>query len=150
MQQVVGGKRRLTMVLSDLDHLERGDETRRGAERGSRGQRAARLMSVSSVQILQDIAHLLGGRNDTHTLTDIAQDIDLDAEVVRLFARSFDAAGQLSVRQYPQLEQLRREIIQIEASVTKTMEALAKSLVHGEKSHRGDAAAEESGEEKSG
>ena len=82
--------------------------------------------SSRTLQAMQDIAHLLDGRNDTHTLTDIAQDIDLDAEVVRLFSRSFDAAGQLSVRQYPQLEQLRREIIQIEASVTKTMESLVK------------------------
>ncbi|MGB1598298.1 MAG: hypothetical protein ACPIOQ_36405, partial [Promethearchaeia archaeon] len=57
--------------------------------------------SSRTLQAMQDIAHLLDGRNDTLTLTDIAQDIDLDAEVVRLFARSFDAAGQLSVRQYP-------------------------------------------------
>ena len=67
---------------------------------------------------MQEISQLLDGRNDTTTLSDIAQDIDLDPEVVRLFERSFDASGQLSIRQYPQLDQLRKEIIQIESSVT--------------------------------
>ena len=73
-----------------------------------------------------EISKLLDGRNDTATLTDIAQDVDLNPEVVRLFERSFDAAGQLSVRQYPQLDVLRKEIQQIEASVTKTMDSLVK------------------------
>jgi hypothetical protein len=75
---------------------------------------------------MQQISKLLSDRNDTATLTDISQDIDLDPEIVRLFERSFDAAGQLSTRQYPQLEALRKEIIQIEASVTKTMDSIVK------------------------
>jgi DNA mismatch repair protein MutS2 len=80
----------------------------------------------STLVAMQQISKLLSGRNDTATLTDISQDIDLDPEIVRLFERSFDAAGQLSIRQYPQLDMLRKEIIQIEASVTKTMDSIVK------------------------
>ena len=79
---------------------------------------------------MQEISQLLSDRDDTATLSDIAQDIDLDPEIVRLFERSFDAAGQLSIRQYPQLDALRKEIIQIEASVTKTMDSIVKDSAY--------------------
>ena len=73
-----------------------------------------------------DISKELDGRNDTATLTDIAQGIDLNPDIVRLFERSFDASGQLSIREYPQLDLLRKEILQIEKSVTTTMDSLVK------------------------
>jgi len=79
---------------------------------------------------MQEISQLLSDRDDTATLSDIAQDIDLNPEIVRLFERSFDAAGQLSIRQYPQLDALRKEIIQIEASVTKTMDSIVKDSAY--------------------
>ena len=88
---------------------------------------------AGTLAAMYEISQLLAGRNDTVTLTDISQDIDLNAEVVRLFERSFDASGQLSIRQYPQLDQLRKEIIQIEASVSKTMDALVKDAAFASK-----------------
>ncbi len=53
--------------------------------------------------------------------------VHIEASVVQQLERSFDATGMLNTKTYPQLEDLRKEIERIGASVSKTMDELVQS-----------------------
>jgi len=55
------------------------------------------------------------------------QVVHIDAAIVRQLERSFDTTGSLNTKTYPQLEDLRKEIERIGASVTKTMDELVQN-----------------------
>ena len=81
-----------------------------------------------TLSALQEIEKLLKGHDeDAPTLVDIGSVVHVDPAVVQTLARSFDMTGALSTKAYPQLQELRKEIDRIGASITTTMDQIVRS-----------------------
>lgn len=77
---------------------------------------------------LQEIEKLLQGHEeDAPTLVDIGSVVHVDPVVVLTLSRAFDMSGNLNPKTYPQLQELRKEIDRIGASITKTMDEIVRS-----------------------
>mmetsp|Transcript_32496 Transcript_32496/g.79264 ORF Transcript_32496/g.79264 Transcript_32496/m.79264 type:complete len:665 (-) Transcript_32496:3-1997(-) len=77
---------------------------------------------------IREIESLLEGHEeDAPTMVDIGSVVSVDNAIVQMLQRSFDMTGELNPKTYPQLEELRREIDRIGASITTTMDKIVAS-----------------------
>ena len=85
------------------------------------------LVIGRSLQALESLAHHLEDRRDAcPTLITLTDDLRLDPELTARLVRSFDAAGELSETEYPELADLRRRIRGLHAGIRRTLDELVK------------------------